>query len=97
MNDPIKEDWYYIIVENPGTSGEKFVGYADKEIDINFIPAFKTKEISQQCFLLLPKDIMNNKYEIHAVIKDDLLNQAAETGHKIYLLDEKGRILKHLN
>ena len=97
MNIPIKETWYYIIVENPGTSGEQFIGYLDNEKKIDFIPAFKTKEISQQCFLIMPKDIMNNKYEIQAVIKDDLLEQAAKTGHKIYLLDEKGSIIEHLN
>ena len=93
MNDQIKDTWYYIIIQNPGTSNEQFVGYTDKETKATFIPAFKTKEIAQQCFLLMPKDIMNEKYEAQAIIKEDLMDQAIKNDYEVFLLDDKGSIL----
>lgn len=97
MNDPIKDAWYYVIVQNPGTSNEQFVGYTDKETGATFIPAFKTKEIAQQCFLVMPKDIMNEKYEAQAVIKEDLMEQARKNNYAVFLLDDKGSILGELS
>ncbi|MBU8849317.1 MAG: hypothetical protein KOO64_07210 [Desulfobacterales bacterium] len=96
MNDQIKDTWYYIIIQNPGISNEQFVGYTDKETNATFIPAFKNKEIAQQCFLIMPKDIMNNKYEIQAIIKEDLLDQAQKNNYEVFLLDDKGSILEKI-
>ncbi len=93
MNNQIKDNWYYIIIQNPGTSNEQFVGYTDKETKATFIPAFKTKEIAQQCFLLMPKDIMNEKYEAQAIIKEDLVDQGKKNDYEVFLLDDKGSIL----
>jgi len=97
LNNQIKNTWYYIIVQNPGISNEQFMGYTDKETNATFIPAFKTKEIAQQCFLILPKDIMNNKYEIQAIIKEDLMDHARKNDYKVFLLDDKGSILEKLS
>ena len=97
MNDQTKNTWYYVIVQNPGISNEQFVGYTDKETKASFIPAFKTKEIAQQCFLIMPKDIINNKYEIQAIIKEDLINQAKKNDYEVFLLDHKGSILEKVS
>ncbi len=96
MNDPIKAAWFYIIVQNPGTPAEEFVGYTDEEAETTFMPAFKTKEIAQQCFLVMPKDLMKNKYEVQAIIKEDLIKQAQKHNYEIFLLDDRGRILEKL-
>ena len=96
MNESKKDAWYYIIVQNPGTSNEQFVGYTDKETGSTFIPAFKTKEIAQQCFLLMPKDIMNNKYDVQAIIKEDLIHQTQKNDYEVFLLDDKGSILEKI-
>ncbi len=97
MNDPIKNIWYYIVVQNPETSNEQFVGFTGKERIVPFIPAFKSKEIAQQCFLIMPKDIMNNKYEIQAIIKEDLIDHAQKNDYEVFLLDDKGSILEKLS
>ncbi len=96
MKTPIKATWYYIIVQNPGTPTEQFVGYTDTDAETTFMPAFKTKEMAQQCFLVMPKDIMNNKYEIHAIIEEDLMGQAKKNNYEIFLLDDKGCILEKI-
>ncbi len=88
--------WYYIIVQNPGSSDEQFMGYKDKETDQSFIPAFKTKEEAQQCFLMMPKDAIHNKYEVQAIIDDDLVSQAAKNGFSVFLMDDKSSVKRQL-
>ncbi len=97
MEKDIKDTWYYIVVQNPDTPSALFVGYTDKDTNATFIPCFKTKEIAQQCFLLMPKDIMNEKYEVQAIIKEDLMNHAEKNSYKIFLLDDKGKILEQIS
>ena len=96
MKKNTKDTWYYIVVQNPGTPSEQFMGFTDKETNTTFIPCFKTKEIAQQCFLLMPKDIMKEKYEVQAVIKEDLMDLAKKYSYEIFLLDEKGKILEQI-
>lgn len=93
----INSKWYYIIIQNPNTPKEQFVGFDDEKSKEKFIPAFKTKEQAQGCFALMPKDLFTGQYDVQAIIDDDLLDVADENGHKIYLLDEKGTILENLN
>ena len=93
----IDKNWYYIIIQNPGTSTEQYVGFNDSKTDDKFIPAFKTKEQAKVCFALMPKDLFNGEYDTQAVIDDDLIEISNENGHRIYLLDEKGTILDYLN
>lgn len=93
----IDENWYYVIVQNPGASTEQFVGFSDSKTEEKFIPVFKSKPEATSCFALLPKDLFNGEYGVQAVIEDDLLNVAKENGHKLYLLDSKGAILDTIN
>ncbi len=90
-----KGEWFYCIIENSSTN-DQLMGFKDDKTNINFIPIFKTKEEAQQCFLLMPKDVMNQKYEVQAVIKENIIDQAEKTGHKIFIMDEKGSIKQEL-
>jgi hypothetical protein len=92
----MKENWLYVIIQNPGTAKEQLLGYADQDSGNSFVPAFDSKEAAQQCFLIMPKDIMHNKYEIQAIIKEDLLAHTLEEQHEVVLMDDKGRIIKKL-
>ena len=89
-------EWLYCIVQDPETNQEQLVGFKDDEASIDFIPIFKAKEEAQQCFLLMPKDIMNHKYDVQAIIREDIVAQARKTGYKIFLMDDKGQIIKEL-
>ncbi len=97
MTEQTKDTWYYIVIQNPGTPEEQFVGYTDKKTNAVFIPAFKTKEIAMQCFLIMPKDIINEKYEPQAIIKEDLLDAAQKNEYEVFLLDHKGSILEKIS
>jgi hypothetical protein len=97
LSNQTKDTWYYIIVQNPGTGGEQFVGYTDKKKGATFIPAFKTKEIAQQCFLIMPKDIMNHKYEAQAIIQEDLISLAQKNGYDVFVMDDKGHVVEKIS
>lgn len=96
MNMGMKGIWFFVIIQNPGTEKEQLLGYADSGNGDSFVPAFKSKEEAQQCFLIMPKDIMKNKYEIQAILKEDLLSHVHREGHTVALMDDKGRILERL-
>jgi len=88
--------WFYIVVQNPGTNDEEYMGFMHDETKKTFIPAFATKEEAQQCFLMMPKDIMHKKYEVQAVIREDLISIAETSGFHVYLMDDRGRIKEKL-
>jgi hypothetical protein len=89
-------NWLFVIIQNPGTTREQLLGYTDQDRGGSFVPAFSSKEAAQQCFLIMPKDIMNNKYEIQAIIKEDLLAHTLQEQHNVVLMDDKGRIIEKL-
>ncbi len=96
-NTNIEDNWYYVIIQNPETASEKLLGFSDEKTREKFLPAFKTKQDAQKCFQMLPKDLFKEKYDIHAMIEDDVLATAEKEGHQVFLLDETGQILKPLN
>lgn len=92
MTDKIKADsWVYVLVQNPG-SEERIVGQREPEHQIAFIPIFMDKESALQGVVNLPKD-KGHKYEIQAIIYEDLERYAAEDGFLIFILDDQGRII----
>ena len=95
-NMEVTENWYYLIVSDPETAYEEFIGFSNEETDEKFLPVFKTKQDAKECFALMPKDVFKGKYDVHAVIEDDILVTAKEKGHRIFLVDEEGKVLKQL-
>ncbi|WP_139795652.1 hypothetical protein [Desulfocicer vacuolatum] len=92
----IKNQWVHVVIQNPGTPGEELMGYGTEQIPEPFIPAFTTREEAQACFLMMPKDIMNKKYEVHAILKEDLIEQARTNGFRVFLMDDKSSIKEEL-
>lgn len=92
----IKDQWVYVVIQNPGTPAEELMGYEIEQIKAPFIPAFASREEAQACFMLMPKDIMQHKYEVHAMMKDDLTAHAREKGFAVYIMDDKSRIKQQL-
>jgi hypothetical protein len=87
-------DWLYVVVQNPDSDAQ-IMGQHDEAHDIRFIPAFRTKEDAQQGLLQLPT-ARGVKYEVQAMIIEDLRRYASEMGSLIFLLDADGRILEKL-
>jgi hypothetical protein len=86
--------WLYVAIQKNGPS-EQIVGQTDNEHDISFIPAFLNKESAQQAMFHLHLE-KKKKYEVQAMIYEDLARHAIENGFLIFILDEDGKVLERL-
>lgn len=85
------ETWVYVAVTDPG-GNEQYVGIVDAD-ETSFIPAFLTKDEAQTCLINMPRE-KAKKYEVQAILYEELERDAMENGFRIYLLDGQGRILE---
>jgi hypothetical protein len=86
------EGWVYVVVCDPGKN-EQFLGLYDKERKVDFIPAFESKDAANDCFLTLPKE-KGKKYEIQAVLMDELTVEATKNGFIVAMVDNDGNFTK---
>jgi hypothetical protein len=87
-------DWLYVVIQNPETDAQ-IMGQHDEAHDIRFVPVFKSKEDAQQGLLQLPTT-RGVKYEIQAMILEDLQRYTAELGFVLFILDADGHILEKI-
>jgi glutathione peroxidase-family protein len=86
--------WLYVAIQKKGPS-EQIVGQTDSEHDIDFIPAFISKESAQQAMFHLHLE-KKKKYEVQAIIYEDLAKHAVEGGFLIFILDDDGNVVERL-
>lgn len=86
------KDWVYVFVTSEGTQ-ETFLGLYNKEQDINFIPAFQTKDDANDCFLTLPRE-KGKKYEVQAIHIEELQVESEKNGFIVAIVDKDGNVLK---
>ncbi len=84
--------WVYVVVCEPDKEAT-FLGLHDEEKQIDFIPAFETKDAANDCFLSLPRE-KGKKYEIQAVHIEELYEDAQKNGFIVAMLDSDGNIQK---
>jgi hypothetical protein len=85
-------NWVYVFVCNPGKD-ESFLGLYNTDNDVNFIPAFQSKEEANDCFLTLPRE-KGKKYELQAVHIEELHDIATKSGFAVALVDSDGKVIK---
>ena len=85
------EGWVYVFVCDPGES-ESFLGLYNSEKDVHFIPAFRSKEEANDCFLNLPRE-KGKKYELQAVHLEELHTDARKNNFIVTLVDQEGKIV----
>ena len=90
-NKPEKDQWVWVVVQNPGEQ-EQLLGQYDEQEDISFIPTFHSKEDAQQCFMNMARQ-KGSKYEVQAILYEQLAKEAAASGFMIFLLNENGEVL----
>ena len=95
MKDTKNEDqWVWVVVQDPG-GNEQFVGQHNPEENISFIPAFSDKESAQQGFLNLTRQ-PGHKYEVQAILREELLKDASAGGFMVFLLNENGEVVEKI-
>jgi hypothetical protein len=86
------ESWVYVFVCNP-ENDESFLGLYNTDKDVNFIPAFRSKEEANDCFLTLPRQ-KGKKYELQAIHIEELHEVATKNGFAVALVDSDGKVIK---
>ncbi len=89
-----KEKWVFVLIQNPG-SDEQIAGMHDDEAGTDFIPAFQSKEDAAECFINLPRE-PGKRYEVQAIILEDLENYASKNYFMIFFLNKEGKVLNRI-
>ena len=88
------DTWIWVVVQDAG-GNEQFVGQHNEETNVSFIPAFYQKEDAEQCLIHIPRQ-KGKKYEIQAVLFEDLSQDASKNGFNIFMLSAEGDILQKI-
>ena len=92
MSELVKGDqWVWVVIQDPGQN-EQLLGQHDDEKNESFIPVFLEKEGARKGLNFLAHE-KGHKYEIQAVLFEDLSHHAAENGFMLLVLKESGEIL----
>lgn len=84
--------WVYVFVCDPGKD-ESFFGLYNAERNVHFIPAFRTKDEANDCFLNLPRE-KGKKYELQAIHVDELNEAAAKHNYAVAMIDQDGKVIE---
>ena len=96
MSKKIKDDqWVWVVVQDP-EGNEQFLGQRDETKDISFIPMFLEKEAALQCMNHLSLE-RGHKYEVQAVLYEELVPKANEQGFCLLVLNESGEVLEKID
>jgi hypothetical protein len=82
--------WVYVVVQDPEKDAQ-YLGQYEAESNTAFIPVFIEKEHALMCMNLLVKD-KGKKYEVQAVMYEELAEHARTGGFKLYVLSNEGSI-----
>lgn len=83
--------WVYVFVCDPGGK-ESFLGLHNAEKDVPFIPAFRSKEEANDCFLNLPRE-KGKKYELQAIHIEELTEEASKNNFIVAIVDQDGKVV----
>ncbi|MFC1832493.1 DUF3110 domain-containing protein [Thermodesulfobacteriota bacterium] len=86
------EGWLWVVVSDKETD-RHYLGLYDEEQEVNFIPAFESKEEANDCFLQLPRE-KGKKYEVQAVHIEELTKDAEKAGFSVAIVNGDGKIVK---
>ena len=86
------DEWVFVIISD--TDGnEKYLGLYDENKKTNFIPVFRNKDDADSCFMMMSKK-KGQKYEIQAVLMDELLKDIVNNEFYVAIVDGDGKILE---
>jgi hypothetical protein len=95
MKKSEREDhWVWVVVQDPG-GNEQFLGQHDEHENVSFIPTFYSKEDAQSCFINMDRQ-KGQRYEIQAILYEELAKDAAKNGFMIFVLNANGEILEKI-
>lgn len=95
MSKPIKNDqWVYVIIHGP-EGDEKLLGQHDEAIDVSFVPVFLEKEAALMNLNLLARE-NGIKYEVQAILYEELTAKTREQGFMLFVLNGSGEVIEKI-
>ncbi len=88
------DTWVWVIVQNP-EGNEQFLGQHDQETDVSYIPIFLERDHALMCLNMLTRE-KGRKYEVQAVIYEDLAGRASKEGFMLFVLNSEGGIVEKI-
>ena len=88
------EQWVWVVVRDPG-GNEQFLGQRDEDKGISFIPIFLSKDDAERGLSALPLE-PGHKYEVQAIMFDDLCQRAADNGFMLFVVNGSGQVLEKI-
>ena len=89
-----KHQWIYVVVQDPETNPQ-YLGQHDDQNEVSFIPIFKEKEDALMCINLMARD-KHKKYEVQAVMYEELTEHAVTGGFQLYVLNKNGEVVEKI-
>ena len=89
------EQWVWVVIQDPEGNAQ-FLGQRDEANDISFIPMFLEKDAALQNMNHLALE-RGHKYEVQAVIYEELVPKANEQGFSLLVLNESGEVLEKID
>ena len=86
--------WIWVVIQGP-EGNEQLLGQQDEEKKVSFIPVFLEKEAALMNMNLLARE-KENKYEVQAILYEDLVERIAEKGFMIFILNGSGEVLEKI-
>jgi hypothetical protein len=83
------ETWVYAVIGNPGAD-EKLAAFHE-ENESTYIPILKTKNEAELFLSCMPRQ-PGIRYEVQALIFEDILSYAKENKSLVYVVNDKGVI-----
>ena len=85
--------WVFAIIRNSG-GNEQLVGFKD-ESGLKYIPILKDKD-SAEIFMTYMQREPGTKYEVQAIIYEDVANYSSANHFSIYVVDKNGAIIEKI-
>ena len=77
--------WVWVVIHGP-EGNEQLLGQQDEEKNVSFIPVFLEKEEALMSLNLLARE-KGRKYEVQAILYENLVARATEKGFMIFILN----------
>ncbi|MBW1851021.1 MAG: hypothetical protein JRJ15_06245 [Deltaproteobacteria bacterium] len=96
MSQLIKDaQWVWVVIQGP-EGNEQLLGQQDEEKKVLFIPVFLEKEAALMNMNLLARE-KDHKYEVQAILYEDLIGRTADQGFMLFVLNGSGEVLEKIN
>ena len=96
MSKKINDDqWVWVVVQDP-EGNQQLLGQRDETKDMSFISTFLEKDAALQCMKHLALE-RGHKYEVQAILYEELVPKAAEAGFRLFVLNESGVVLDKID